>query len=126
MDDASLAAYLAECRDAGCTPRQLEVLALHAHGETQEQIAEALGIRQQVVARHLARVRRHLARQEDVMVLQHEICHLVEQDIEEVVCRGVDDEEDTVSCWRDATLAHGKSNLGVMKPTRRRRKQPQG
>jgi len=125
-DGTNLDEYLAECRDAGCTERQLEVLLLHLQGKAQAAIAARLGIEQSTVARHLDRVRRHLERQEDPQVLKYEVHHMVEQQVEEVVAYGTGDDADTLSVWRDAALEHRSANLHAIKPTRRRRKKPNG
>lgn len=122
----TLEAYLAECRDSGCTERQIQVMELHLQGWSQERIAVHLGIAQQVVGRHLDRARRHINAGEHAEGRLLE--HLLHQEIEEVIvfAEGIEDCEDTRSCWRRAALGHPSSNLGVMRPTRRRRRRPTG
>jgi predicted transcriptional regulator len=126
MADQELDEYLAECRDAGCTERQLAAWELHVGGLDQDAIAVELGISQAAVSQRIAGARRHVAAQEDRHVLRRQLSHLIEQDIEEVVVRGSDEDEDTVSVWRRAALEHQSGSRHAIKPTRRKRKKPQG
>ncbi len=57
----SLEAIRDQCRAAGLTDRQMEVVLFHVAGYSQEQIGEQLGISQPAVHGHLARARRVLS-----------------------------------------------------------------
>lgn len=60
--EAVIAAMLAECREAGCSQRQLEAVRAQLQGSSQQEIAATLGISQPAVCAVLARARRRLMR----------------------------------------------------------------